>query len=214
MVGTKVNFLSRLTTDEQARLLEDMNYMNLEEIRGFCSARGIPYKVVAEYPNGKVRTTKDSDRKPIVLARIRRYLTTGDVGRPTRIPADIVREENPPARLGPGARLYYRWYAKEHQGVIRVLRELTAGRFRDGALARVLAMDFWTRGEAPTLDAFARSWSKATTTDLLTPEYAYLTDLKHQRADGDWKAKRTAKAQSALKTLARIARSSGSPTMR
>ncbi|HEY7190475.1 MAG TPA: hypothetical protein VH436_28180, partial [Vicinamibacterales bacterium] len=177
-----MNFLSRLTTDEQARLLEDMNYMNLEEIRGFCSARGIPYKVVAEYPNGKVRTTKDSDRKPIVLARIRRYLTTGDVGRPTRIPADIVREENPPARLGPGARLYYRWYAKEHQGVIRVLRELTAGRFRDGALARVLAMDFWTRGEAPTLDAFARSWSKATTTDLLTPEYAYLTDLKHQRA--------------------------------
>ena len=29
--------------------------MNLEEIRGFCSARGIPYKIVAEYPNGKVK---------------------------------------------------------------------------------------------------------------------------------------------------------------
>jgi len=200
-----VNLLSQLTKDEQARLFEDMNYMNLEDIRGFCSARGIPYKVVAEYPNGKVRTTKDTDRKPIVLARIRRYLATGDAGRATRIPADIVREENPPARLGPRERLYYRWYAKEHQGVIRVLRELTAGRFRDGALARVLAMDFWTRGEAPTLDAFARSWSNATTADLLTPEYAYLTDLKHQRADGAWKAMRTAKAQSALKTLARIA---------
>jgi hypothetical protein len=40
---------------------------------------------------------------------------------------------------------------------------------------------------------------------LLTPEYAYLTDLKHQRADGDWKALRTAQAKSALKTLRRIA---------
>jgi hypothetical protein len=32
-----------------------------------------------------------------------------------------------------------------------------------------------------------------------------LTDLKHQRAEGDWKPLRKAKAQSALKTLQRIA---------
>src|SRR5262245_6471528 len=199
------NYLSVLTKEEQARLLDEMNYMNLEEIRGFCSARGIPYKVVAEYPNGKVKTTKDSDRKPIVLARMRRYLTTGDVGQPTRISADIVREENPPTRLGPSDRVFYRWYAKEHHGVIRVLRELTAGKFRDGAVARIVAMEFWTRGEAPTLETFARSWSKARTQDLLTPEYAYLTDLKRKRVDLDWKAVRIAKARSALKTLARIA---------
>ena len=59
---------------------------------------------------------------------------------------------------------------------MRLLRHLTAGRFRDGAVARVLAMEFWTRGEAPT-----------------------------QRADGDWKALRKAKAKSALETLAKIA---------
>ena len=68
-------------------------------------------------------------------------------------------------------------------------------------------MEFWTRGEAPTLDEFAKAWTKAKTEEprLLTPEYAYLTDLKHQRADGDWKALRNAKAKSALKTLERIA---------
>ncbi|HMJ87567.1 MAG TPA: hypothetical protein VK504_30525 [Vicinamibacterales bacterium] len=90
---------------------------------------------------------------------------------------------------------------------MRLLRDLTAGRFRDGAVARVLAMEFWTRGEAPTFEEFARSWTKAKTEQLrlLTPEYAYLTDLRHQRADGDWKALRTVKAKSALETLARIA---------
>ena len=143
------NFLSQLTTSERARLLEELNYMNLEEIRGFCSERAIPYRIVAESANGKVKATKDTDRKPIVLARVRRYLRTGQVGQPTRIPAQIVREENPPARLGPRDRLYYRWYAKEFEGVMRLLRDLTAGRFRDGAVARVLAMEFWTRGEAP-----------------------------------------------------------------
>ena len=201
------NFLSQLTKGEQARLLEELNYMNLEEIRGFCSARGIPYKIMAEYPNGKVKATKDTDRKPIVLARVRRYLTTGEVGQPTLIPAEIVRAQDPPARVDCRGRLYYRWYAKEHQGVMRLLRNLTAGRFQDGAVARVLAMDFWTRGEAPTFEEFARSWTKAKTDQprLLTPEYAYLTDLKHRRADGGWKALRTAKAKSALKTLARIA---------
>jgi hypothetical protein len=118
------NLLSQLTKSEQARLLEELNYMNLAEIRGFCSARGIPYRIVAEYPNGKVKTTKDIDRKPIVLARVRRYLTTGQVGQPTRISAHIVRQENPPARLEPRDRLYYRWYAKEFEGVMRLRRSM------------------------------------------------------------------------------------------
>jgi hypothetical protein len=90
---------------------------------------------------------------------------------------------------------------------MRLLRDLTAGRFRDGAVARVVAMTFWTRGQAPTLEEFARSWMKAKTEEhrLLTPEYAYLMDLKHRRVDDNWKALRTAKANSALKTLAKIA---------
>jgi hypothetical protein len=154
-----------------------------------------------------VRTTKDTDRKPVVLARIRRYLTTGMAGKPTRIPGKIVREDNPPAPLMPRDRLYYRWYAKEFDDVMRLLRELTDGRFRDGAVARVVAMEFWTRGEAPTFEQFARTWTKAKAQqhEMLTPEYAYLTDLRDQRADGDWKVLRKAKARSALKTLARIA---------
>jgi hypothetical protein len=64
------NFLAQLTKRERARLLEELNYMSLEEIRGFCSTRGLPYKIVAEYPDGKVKATKDTDQKPIVLARV------------------------------------------------------------------------------------------------------------------------------------------------
>jgi hypothetical protein len=205
--GQRPNFLSQLTGPERARLLEELNYLNLEEIRGFCSARGIPYRIVAESADGRVKATRDTDRKPIVLARVRRYLATGQVGQPSRIPAQIVRAENPPARPGRRDRLYYRWYAKEFEGVMRLLRDLTAGRFKDGAVARVVAMQFWTRGEAPTFEEFTRSWTRAKADEhhLLTPEYAYLTDRKHHRADSDWKAVRRAKATSALETLARIA---------
>ena len=203
-----MNLLSRLTRKEQARLLEEMNYMNLAEIRGVCKARGIPFRIVAEHSPKKLRATADTDRKPIVLARLRRYLSSGVVGRPTCIPAKIVRTGNPPARLVSSDRIYYRWYAKEHEGVIRLLRRLTGGRFKDGSVARVVVMGFWTRGTAPTFLEFARAWTKtkAREREMLTPEYAYLTDLTRGRADTDWKALRRAKAKSALKTLARITR--------
>jgi len=205
------NLLSQLTKDAQARFLEELNYLNLEEIRGFCSDRGIPYRILAEDPDGKMKATKDTDRKPIVLARVRHYLATGNAGQPTCITAKIVRYDDPPARPGPRDRLYYRWYSKEHTGILQSLGELTDGRFRDGAVARVLAIEFWTRGEAPTLAEFARAWIKAKADEhlLLTAEYAYLTDLKHKRAGSEWKNLRKAKAASALKTLARIAPSSG-----
>jgi hypothetical protein len=200
------NLLSQLTKDEQARLLHELNYMNMEEIRGFCAGRGIPNKILAVYADGTVKATKDTDRKPIVLDRVRHYLATGRVGQPTVIPAKIVRDDDPPGRPGPRHRLYYRWYAKEHAGIIRALRDLTGGRFRDGAVARVLAMDFWTRGKAPTLAEFAQAWTNADANkhELLTAEYAYLTDLQNKQTGTDWKSLRRAKAKSALQTLARV----------
>jgi Raf kinase inhibitor-like YbhB/YbcL family protein len=58
-----------------------------------------------------------------------------------------------------------------------IFAELTGGRFRIGALARVLIMA-WTTGLAPTFEEFARAWiaAKAEPRDLLSTEYAYLTD--------------------------------------
>jgi hypothetical protein len=41
------NVLSQLTASDRARLFEELNYMNLEEIRGICSERGIPYRIVS-----------------------------------------------------------------------------------------------------------------------------------------------------------------------
>ena len=113
---------------------------------------------------------------------------------------------DPPAKPRPRERLYYRWYAKEHTGIIRTLRELTECQFRDGAVARVVVMEFWTRGEAPTLEEFARAWTKANANreSLLTAEYAYLTDLQRDQAGSDWKSVRKAKAASAMRTLAKL----------
>jgi hypothetical protein len=91
---------------------------------------------------------------------------------------------------------------------MRILVELTGGRFRNGALARVLIMEFWTTGRAPTFGEFARAWvaAKAEPRDLLTTEYADLMDVQRGKAGPGWKAKRKEKAERALATLDRIVR--------
>jgi hypothetical protein len=190
------------------QLLDDLTYLNMREVRVLCERLEIPYRILIETEDGRTKPTKDTDRKPIVLDRVRHYLMRGEVPGPTRIPARIVREGDPPARLKPTNRLYYRWYDKTNPSIMGILAELTGGRFRNGALARVLVMEFWSAGRAPTFEEFARAWvaAKAEPRDLLSPEYAYLTDVQCGRAGAGWKAKRKEKAERAIAALDRIVR--------
>jgi len=201
--------LAGLAPEEQRQLLDDLNYLNLQEIRSFCDRHGLPYRILVEAPDRSRRTaTRDTDRKPVILDRVCHYLATGDVPAATTIPAAIARPREPGRALGPTDRLYYRWYDKTDPTVIGLLQDLTDGRFRNGALARVLLMEHWTRGEAPTFAEFADAWLAATNgrRDLLSPEYAFLTDLRQGDAGADWKARRAARARRALELLDRIPR--------
>lgn len=114
----------------------------------------------------------------------------------------VVAPGVPPENFKPTDRLYYGWYNKNNTSLVGALQDLTQGRFKDGAVARVLIMELWTQGQAPTLKTFADAWLKASEEmDLLTPEYAYLTDLANKEAGHDWKAVRRQRANQALRVL-------------
>ena len=190
--------LAGVGAERREELLDDLNYLNLGEIRTLCDRFAIPYRIVA---GSKV--TQDTDRKPVILHRVRHFLTTGEVPGATRLAADIVRPGGPPAVLRASDRLYYRWYNKTYEPVLRLLTELTGGRFRNGALARVLVMEYWTSGRAPTFREFADAWVAATDQPrrLLVDEYAYLTDLRRGTAGPDWKLIRRRRAERFLSTV-------------
>lgn len=198
-----VGVVARLASRQRQELLDDVNYLNLQEIRLLCERCAIPYRILVETPDGQTRSTQDTDRKPVILDRIRRFLATGEVPAATRLPARIVRPAGPPALLKPTDRLYYRWYNKTYDQVIALLKELTDGRFRNGAVARVLIMEFWTSGRAPTFREFARAWESAVSEprELLTAEYAFLTDLRRGQAGPGWKRTRQHRAERALATI-------------
>ncbi|MBL8858721.1 MAG: hypothetical protein JNL28_09465 [Planctomycetes bacterium] len=196
---------------DQRALLDDLNYLNLAEMRTFCRAHAIPYAICVETKTGELRKTADTDRKSVVLARVRRYLKTGRVPQATCFPAHIVREDALPKRLTPSDRLYYGHYEKHNPVMINLLKRLTDGRFRSGALARILAREFWSAGKAPTFAEFAAAWSRANPKGLgiadgLHPEAAWLTDRARGTADKNWKARRAQIAARVLKALRTIPR--------
>jgi hypothetical protein len=198
--------LANLEPVEQRELLNDLSYLNLQEIRSFCDRHLIPYRILVETADGRTKPTKDTDRKPVILHRIRHYLATGDLLDATSLPARIVREDGPPTVLRPTDRLYYRWYNKTYGSVMDLLKNLTGGRFENGALARVLIMEFWTGGQAPTFVEFADAWvsAKKESRQLLSADYAFLSDLQRGQAGPDWKAMRKLKAERVLATLEEI----------
>ncbi len=186
-------------------LLDDLNYLNTAEIKSFCKRHSIPWTIVIETPDGRRRKTRDDDRKGVILDRIRQFLLTGTVPPETCFPSAVVCRDPLPAQLRSDDRLYYGQYDKANPAMTALLKDLTAGRFRNGAIARILARDFWSRGHAPTFREFASAWIEASSAHTKpNPEWAFLSDRAAQGAVADWKKLRARRAARVLKLLAEI----------
>jgi hypothetical protein len=196
---------SKLPKGEQKELLDDLNYLNSMEIKSFCDRHSIPYKIAIETRDGDRRTTKDVDRKGVMLKRIRHFLQTGVVLEQTCFPAAIVCFDPLPDNISQDDRLFYGQYDKKNSKLIARLKSLTNGRFEDGAIARILARDFWSKGEAPTLREFASAWIQASREHTKPkPEWAFLSDRANKLAVSDWKQLRVHKASQVMKLLSQI----------
>ena len=196
---------SKLPKGEQKELLEDLNYLNVTEIKSFCKRHSIPYRIAIETRDGDRRTTKDVDRKGVMLKRLRHFLQTGVVLEQTCFPAAIVCFDPLPDNITQDDRLFYGQYDKTNSKLIALLKSLTGGRFANGAVARILAREFWMRGEAPRLKEYASAWIQACTEhNRPNPEWAFLSDRANKVAGPDWKQLRVRKASKVMKLLNQI----------
>lgn len=194
--------LSKLSQSEQRELLDDLNYLNLAEIKRFCKRHAIPYKIAIETQEGARKATGEDDRKGVILERIRHFLRTGRVPGETRFPAAAVCFDPLPGHLTADDRLFYGQYDKTDRAMILLLKELTAGQFRNGAIARILARKFWSMGIAPTFAEYAAAWLEETRAHTgPNADWAFLSDRASKGAVPDWKELRAAKASKAMKVL-------------
>jgi hypothetical protein len=86
-----------------------------------------------------------------------------------------------------------------------LLQRLTAGKFEHGAIARILAREFWSKGIAPTYEEFAKAWLIARMEhNRPNPEWAYLSDRTDGKDTANWKQLRKEKARKVLDRLRRL----------
>ena len=190
---------------KNGELFKEMNYLNVKEYQGFCDKHKIPYHIHIEM-NGRLKNTGEKDRKNVVLARIRKFVATGKIEGPTVFAKHVVSFEKL-KNISPTTKLHFGQYDKKNAQFIKVMRSLTDGKFRDGAIARILIRDFWTDGKAPTLREYAKACLVSEVGYLENhPEAAYLTDRRANGPDADWKALRIKKAQSVLAVLNKLDR--------
>ena len=205
------SLISTLSKAERDQLFEDLFYVNTGELRSFCDKHSVPYKILIEAEDGNIKTSQDIDRKKIVIKRVTHYLKTGNILPATIFSKEIVRLCGLSEKINEKDRLYYGCYEKKNPKMVRLLQELTDGKFKNGAIARILCREFWTRGEAPTFKEFAKAWLIARDEYSLKqhPEAAYLTDLSKGKAGTDWKKVRTEKAKGVMKLLSKFEKPNG-----
>jgi hypothetical protein len=200
------SLISKLSPTQRRELLADLNYLNLVEIKTFCRQRGIPYTIWIETSAGDRLKTREDDRKGVILERIRTYLKTGTIPGPTCFAASVVNHDEPPTNPKATDRLFYGHYDPARKSLLALLSKLTAGKFRHGALARILARDFWSKGLAPTYAEFAAAWlDVASSHTRPNPEWAFLSDRSDGKETADWRQLRISKSKHVLGILYRIA---------
>ncbi len=196
------NLISSLTRSGQQQLVKDLNYLNISEIRSFCKKHSIPFSISVQLKNADIKKTAENDRKGIILQRIRHYLKTGKISKATLFPSSVVCFEELPKTLKSTDKLFYGQYQKKNPAMIRLLQKLTNGKFKEGAIARIIAREFWSTGKAPTFKEFAERWLKASRTHTKpNPEWAFLSDKAKRKEILNWKELRNKKAENVLKIL-------------
>jgi hypothetical protein len=199
------SLISGLSERKQLTLLEDLDYLNMGEIKAICKKHFIPYSIWIETTDGGRRKTRDDDRKGVILDRIRHYLKTGEVLPATCFPPNIVCFDECRKNLTPTDKLFYGQYDKKSSVMVGPLEKLTGGQFKNGAIARIIAREFWSKGIAPTFEEYALAWLEAKKNyKRPNPEWAFLSDRAERKDTSSWKQLRTMKAKYVLSVLMKL----------
>jgi hypothetical protein len=200
------SLLGKLSDSERAELFANIYYLNMRELHDFCDAHAIPYVIYFENEAGRIRKSRDSDRKGIVIDRVVHFLKTGTIKPRTVFAKSIVRFESKRSAPREADRIFYGEHKDADPKMLALMKHLTGGNFEAGAISQEVLRACWTRGDAPTYREFAKLWLKAREEHTKpNPEWVFLTDCAKGIAGADWKQLRIRKAAAALALLRKIA---------
>lgn len=197
--------IAALTAGERKSVFQDIYYLNMAELRRFCDAHAIPYKVHSETEDGRIVPTRDTDRKGIVIDRVLHFLSHGTIKPRTVFRSKVIARDRPEGLSAESDRVLYGRYKNHDPSLLKLMKRLTKGKFEFGAIAQEVLRACWAQDEAPTYREFAILWEKAAEKHTRpNREWAFLSDLANASAGPDWKKPRARKASAVIAILNKI----------
>jgi len=181
---------------------DDLNYLNMQEIRSLASHFSIPVYVHYENKVGKVVKTSEIERKSRLLDKIFAYIQGERNFKPVVYSSKIVSFHDFKSSYSEQDPVLYRDFKSTNKALIACLKNLTGGQFRFGALAFIEAHRLWRSGKTASLKQFAVIWLQAVK-DHTKPldEWAFIREMQNGMSRDEWKIYRQNKADKILSIL-------------
>lgn len=177
----------------------------MKELKKICNQYNIPYFIYVKSENGVLKRTNVVERKGMILAKIKKFITTQKIPKPTIFPKNVVAKKDMPQNLTEKSLVLYGQYKNGDQHILKLMKQLTDDKFKFGAIAQEVTREFWSRGKEVNYQQFAKLWLKAVAQHQKpNEEWAFLTD-RHKGLDTkNWKALRNKKAKEVIKEFNNI----------
>jgi len=176
---------------------KNIYYLNMQELKDIANKYNIPIKIYAETPN--LKQTCHIDRKNIIIDKIIKTLL-GKPTRPTIYPKSVIRTTKI-INLTPKSKVYYGQYKNGNNKILALMKKLTDGKFKYGAISCMVINKYWSKGKAPTYEQFAKTYMYEYNNPIDHPEWQYIQFMRKYNDKSKWTKIRSRIAKSVINKI-------------
>ena len=171
-----------LSNDEIVKYLV---FLNMNQLKSICDNYKIYYNIFIEKDN-KIVKTSEVDHKETIINNISYYLKKKKVPPKTLYKKKIINFEiiN---KVSKNDLIYYGQYKTTNKNILNLLKELTDGKFKFGAISQKIIRKTWKNNKLITYENFAKLWEKENNKgEINYPELAYNQFMKKHGSTEEW----------------------------
>ena len=171
-----------LTNDEVIKYLV---FLNMNQLKSICENYGIYYKIFIEKDSKEIKTN-EIDHKETIINNISYYLKKKKVPQKTLYTKKIINFDNLD-KVSKDDFIYYGQYKTTNKIILNLLKELTDGKFKFGAISQKIIRKVWKNNKLITYENFAKLWEEENKKgEINYPELAYNQFMKKHGSTEEW----------------------------
>ena len=160
-------------------------FLNMDQLKSICSNYGIYYNIFIERNNNVIKTS-EVDHKETIINNISYYLKKNKIPPKTLYKKKIINF-NKLEKISKEGFIYYGQYKTTNKIILNLLKELTNGNFKFGAISQKIIRKIWKSNKLITYENFAKLWEKENEKGGINyPELAYNQFMKKYGSTEEW----------------------------